>query len=326
MRLSSVRSLKQELVERVAEHAPPTTLSVLSARGARVEVPKPKPALALGVAPIGTSDKQFALAVRAFPGQRALARRVIEKAKLKPHELDVAMGVQYTPRISLRAGGSCGHFQIAAGTLGGFVEDDEAYYVLSNNHVLANSDSANVGDPILEPGPSDVRNRRFKTIAHLSRWIQLSPRRSNGVDAALAEFDDAVTDFYPWRYQGIGVMRPKAIDDRYQVSKVVKRGRTTGVTRGRVSAYELDGIVIDYGERGSPKLISYDDQLEFVHERPEQSPFSQPGDSGSFILDGESLRPYALLYGGGPDAAGIDRTLGHFMVDVLGSLNVSLVT
>lgn len=327
MRLSSVRSLKQELVERVvSEQAPATMLSVRSARGARVEVPKPKAVLALGVAPIGASNKDFALAVRAFPGQQQFARRMIEAAKVKGEELDVAMNVRYAPRSSLRAGGSCGHFQITAGTLGGFVEDDEAYYVLSNNHVLANSDSANVGDPILAPGPLDIKNGKFETIARLSRWIQLSPRRSNGVDAAVAAFDDSVTQFYPWRYAGIGKMRPHAIADRYEVSNVVKLGRTTGVTRGRVSAFELDGVVIDYGTPGNPKPISYDNQLEFVHEHPEVSPFSQGGDSGSFILDRENLRPYALLYGGGPDADGIDRTLGHFMVDVLSSLKVSLVT
>jgi hypothetical protein len=328
MRLSSVRSLKEEIVDRaLAEHVAPMTLAVRGARGARVEVPKPKAAVALGVAPIDASMKDFALAVRAFPGQQALARQVIRAANLKSHELDVATGVRYAPRHTLRAGGSCGHFRITAGTLGGFVEDESAYYVLSNNHVLANSDLADVGDPILAPGPVDISNRRFKTIAHLTRWTQLSPRRASGVDAAVAALDSEVTDFYPWHYQGIGAIDPRAVADRFEVSKVVKKGRTTGVTRGRVSAYELDGVVIDYAEAGAPpRLVSFDDQLEFVHERPDRSPFSQGGDSGSFILDAENLRPYALLYGGGPDDAGIDRTLGHFMVDVLGSLNVSLVT
>lgn len=144
------------------------------------------------------------------------------------------------------------------------------------------------------------------------------------MDAAVAAFDEGVTDFYPWQYQGIGAIDPRAIAERFEVSKVVKRGRTTGVTRGRVSAYELDGVVINYAEEGAPaRLVTFDDQLEFVHDRPEALPFSQGGDSGSFILDAESLRPYALLYGGGPDDAGIDRTVGHFMVDVLTSLNVT---
>ena len=71
--------------------------------------------------------------------------------------------------------------------------------------------------------------------------------------------------------------------------------------------------------------MTFDDQLEFVGHPDPKVPFSQPGDSGSFILDAKTLKPYALLYGGGPDDNGIDRTLGQFMPEVLESLGVWLV-
>lgn len=326
MRLSTARDLKQELVSQVrVDLIEPRVLALRRARSARIRVPSGKSVIAFGISPIPGSKRDFALAVRAFPGHERYARRMIANLRTRGRELDLATGVRYQPRTTLRAGGSCGHFQITAGTLGGFVEDDGDYYVLSNNHVLANSDAGNVGDPILQPGPADVKNSRFKVIGHLSRWIQLSPRRSNGVDAALATFDPQVKDFYPWFYTGIGTMPSEPVADRFEVSKVVKRGRTTGVTRGTVSAFELDGVSIDYGEPGNPKVVSFDDQLEFIHQTPERKAFSQPGDSGSFILDADTLRPYALLYAGGPDDQGIDRTLGHFMPDVLSSLKVQLV-
>ena len=72
------------------------------------------------------------------------------------------------------------------------------------------------------------------------------------------------------------------------------------------------------------RVMTYDDQIEIIGTPP-NTPFSQPGDSGSFILEQGSLRPYALLYGGGPDSNGIDRTLAQFMPEVLDSMGVRLV-
>jgi len=54
-------------------------------------------------------------------------------------------------------------------------------------------------------------------------------------------------------------------------------------------------------------------------------PFSKGGDSGSVIYDDASRRPYALLFADGPDATGRDRTLGHFLPDVLENLGVEML-
>jgi hypothetical protein len=292
---------------------------------AAVRVPHPRPKLvaAFGVAPTSRRT-DFLLAVRVFKGQERVAMPLIERQRVPPSELDLASGLVYRPRVTVRAGGSCGHFRITAGTLGGFVQDDDGYYILSNNHILANSDDCAVGDPVLQPGPLDVRQNRFTVIGDLTFWAPLGNGQGR-VDAAMAAFSDRVSHFYPWSYAGIGEIKRLPVDDRFATRNVIKRGRTTGVTRGVVSAFDLDGVAIDYSEaQDGSRTVTFDNQLEFVGAPPTR-PFSQPGDSGSLIIDRDSLRPYALLYAGGPDNQGIDRTLAHYLPEVLDELGVSLV-
>ena len=53
-------------------------------------------------------------------------------------------------------GYSVGHPAITAGTIGARVRDALGrVYILSNNHVLANSNGASIGDPAYQPGPFD---------------------------------------------------------------------------------------------------------------------------------------------------------------------------
>jgi hypothetical protein len=70
---------------------------------------------------------------------------------------------------------SIGHYQITAGTLGAIVTDTQsgAKLILSNNHVLANSNNGLVGDPILQPGPIDGGQNPADMVARLERFIQI---------------------------------------------------------------------------------------------------------------------------------------------------------
>lgn len=52
-------------------------------------------------------------------------------------------------------GTSIGHKNITAGTFGCVVQRGGAKLILSNNHVLANSNNASIGDEIYQPGPID---------------------------------------------------------------------------------------------------------------------------------------------------------------------------
>lgn len=118
-------------------------------------------------------------------------------------------GIQtLTKRARPAEGGySVGHFKITAGTIatcvydilpGGGVSPPAAgigmpprYYILSNNHVLANSNDAALGDPVLQPGPFDGGADPTDRIARLSRFIPITfepavprARHNNLVDAA----------------------------------------------------------------------------------------------------------------------------------------------
>ena len=60
-----------------------------------------------------------------------------------------------TDRFRPAPGGvSIGHVAITAGTLGCWVTKNGQKVILSNNHVLANSNDAEIGDAILQPRPS----------------------------------------------------------------------------------------------------------------------------------------------------------------------------
>ncbi|HEX2909010.1 MAG TPA: hypothetical protein VHO69_19210, partial [Phototrophicaceae bacterium] len=84
-----------------------------------------------------------------------------------------------TPRDRFRptipSGVSIGHYKITAGTLGTIVTDRTTgeKFILSNNHVLANSNDALVGDPILQPGTADGGQNPADIVARLERFVRI---------------------------------------------------------------------------------------------------------------------------------------------------------
>jgi hypothetical protein len=86
---------------------------------------------------------------------------------------------QQTPRERFRpiipAGVSIGHFKITAGTLGAVVKDSQTgdTLILSNNHVLANSNDAALGDAILQPAAMDGGVQPGDVVAKLERFVKI---------------------------------------------------------------------------------------------------------------------------------------------------------
>lgn len=218
-------------------------------------------------------------------------------------------GIQtLTRRIRPAEGGySVGHFRITAGTIATCVYDflpgatvsppahglgiPPRYYILSNNHVLANSNAALLGDPILQPGPFDGGSAPTDVIARLSRFIPITfeppvPRAShnNLVDAAIAEgqFHDLDREIY-WAGYVRGWRRKVNVGVGLRVRKT---GRTTNFTTGRITAINAT-VDVNYG---GGLVARFRDQIVTTN-------MSAGGDSGSLILTEDNVA-VGLLFAG----------------------------
>jgi len=85
-------------------------------------------------------------------------------------------------------GFSVGHPLITAGSIGARVADAAGnVFVLSNNHVLANSNDATIGDPALQPGPFDGGTAPADQIGTLAAFNTIDFSGGlNTIDAAIA--------------------------------------------------------------------------------------------------------------------------------------------
>lgn len=227
-------------------------------------------------------------------------------------------------------GFSVGHPAITAGTIGARVVDAAGnVFVLSNNHVLANSNAATVGDPILQPGPFDGGTAPADQIAtlHAFQPIVFTATASNTMDAAIALSN--VNDLWNETATDDCYGRPGStifgdadgdglFDDKTALLGVAvqKCGRTTKLTHGQVTGINAT-LSICY----EPVLFFCAKSARFVDQLIiEPGGFSGGGDSGSLIVtDDGNLMPVALLFAGGSTqtiANRIDLVLSHFGVSI----------
>ena len=215
-------------------------------------------------------------------------------------------------RVRPAEGGySVGHFRITAGTIATCVKDvnpplgiTSRYYILSNNHVLANSNNALINDPILQPGPADGGTNPADVIARLSRFVPLNFAGGNNlVDCAIAEgnFDDLNREVY-WIGYVNGTANPTV------GMQLQKTGRTTGHTTQRITA--INGTVnVNYGAGRVAKFIN-----QII-----TPVMGQGGDSGSLMVDMQN-RAVGLLFAGSATI-----TIACPIGPVLGSLGIKFL-
>ena len=331
MELSSVRELKQVLAETVLQNmaAPVRARAALgtAARPLATIEETPARSCALGVAP-REDKKDFVLAVRVQHRALENSREIDLIRRQAKGEVDVryvgAVGKraawQQQRQRPLRIGVSIGHVNVTAGTLGAFVRgrDDGTLFILSNNHVLANENRGRAGDAILQPGSLDGGRPGEDTVGQLSRFVRLKKRGINEHDCALATLDEGIEANLK-KLTGAGQLA--GLGDAFldEGTRVAKIGRTTGLTRGRVTAFELDNLVVgfDIGD------LRFDNQIEIEGEGEE--PFSLGGDSGSLIF-GADRRGVALLFSGSDQggANGQGLTYANPLRGVLDALKVNL--
>lgn len=188
--------------------------------------------------------------------------------------------------------------------------------ILSNNHLLANINQAQIGDPILQPGPYDGGTVENDEIAKLQEFVEikvlglsqcpvsaaivnvfnfiaqllgrktrltaLAGLEGNLVDCAIAKpyMGEDVSDII-LEVDGItGEAEPEV------GMKVKKSGRSSGLTHGQITQVNVSANV----NMGNGKIAIFMDQFAM-------GPLSKPGDSGSIILD-EGNRAVGLLFAG----------------------------
>lgn len=122
--------------------------------------------------------------------QDLVPRRFLENGSEIPTdviEVGVIKALHTNKHRPVLPGTSIGHFAITAGTLGIVVDRNGEKLILSNNHVLANENNAQLGDAIYQPGPYDG-GRADDKVAELADFIPIKFTGSNLVDCALARF------------------------------------------------------------------------------------------------------------------------------------------
>lgn len=234
----------------------------------------------------------------------------------------------HTGRIRPAPGGvSIGHRDITAGTLGCLVKKNGQTFILSNNHVLANSNEAVPGDPILQPGPYDGGRFPDDHIADLEQFVPISfigsgsvcstgrrimealnnIAKALGINLRLQIVNEAVGE----NLLDAAIARPINPEDVSEeimeigpiqgvmqgefCMAVKKSGRTTGLTTGEILQVDVT-VNVQYGQN---QIAQFTDQLM-------AGPMSQGGDSGSAVLD-ESNRLVGLLFAGSDNSTIINR-------------------
>ena len=268
-------------------------------------VPRVQRSVALGVAPY---REGYRLAVR-------VQRPALRHSPMVEHFIKEARGevdIRLIGRIDKRTGStpvpwyrlntrplligaSVGHVNVTAGTIGAFVTRGKAVYILSNNHVLANEDLAIPGDWIVQRGRFDGGKHPADDVARVRYWVRLKRSGTNFVDAALAAIQSRVA-YVPGLLRGLVSGRNRQLAGLGPAfldagATVYKAGRTTGPTRGRVTAFDLDNLVVNY-DAGN---LRFDNQIEI--ESSGRSPFSDGGDSGALIVNA-AMQAVALLFAG----------------------------
>jgi len=244
-----------------------------------------------------------------------------------------------TDRFRPAPGGiSIGHYEITAGTFSCLVKRGNELFILSNNHVLANSNAAQKGDAILQPGPIDGGTLANDQIATLEDFVPIV-FPGGGSSCKLANVAGAVfnvTSGLMGSHARMQVITTRAVEnlvdaaiarplnpadvgaDIFQIGTingvaegvlgmaVQKSGRTTGHTQDVIRQIDVT-VNVQYGSQ----TATFSDQLI-------AGPMSQGGDSGSAILSDQKELVGLLFAGSG------NSTIMNRIQNVFTQLNLSL--
>lgn len=230
------------------------------------------------------------------------------------------------------------------GTLGALIQNSSGtQYILSNNHVLARSDQASVGETIVQPGLIDDNCTPFgqpgaviTPVGMLTGFLSLKSATTNA-DAAIAAVDSNavsptgnILELGALQSNGTLAAAPPGIsstggkgENASLNMSVAKSGRTTGLTCASISALSLD-VQVDYFTdcaETKPYLTKvFTNQIAITGNQ-----FSDAGDSGSLVVDSATAEPVGLFFAGGIDkTTGVSEGVANPVSDVLSELGTQV--
>jgi hypothetical protein len=226
------------------------------------------------------------------------------------------------------------------GTLGSLIQNSSgAQFLLSNNHVLARSDQASVGETIVQPGLIDDNCTPFgqagaanTAVGALTGFLSLKSASTNA-DAAIAAVNAGAVNTGGSILE-LGALQPNGTlaaappgtsssggkgESATLNMSVAKSGRTTGLTCASVSALSLD-VSVDYftdcAETKPYTTKMYTSQIAVTGNQ-----FSDAGDSGSLVVDSSNAEPVGLFFAGGINTSGVSEGVANPVGDVLSELS-----
>lgn len=277
------------------------------------------PSVALGISESVYKDEDFLLAVRIQSESERdasiseeiseLCNGEAEILSLPVLDLEAEFNLRGTHR-PLQIGSSIASLAGTAGTLGLIVRrsDSGGRFILSNHHVLVRAHTLD----IVQPGPSDNGTSRHK-VATLAGYAPIEPDRINYIDAAIAEISPNISDKGNLLPNGVTIS--KVSNPPVRRSKVSKTGRSTGHTIGTVRASAVHHVKVKYGNT----VAYFSDCIEIVGTN---GAFSQPGDSGSVILN-DKMEAVGLLFAGG-EIGGVKVTYACNLTKAMDLLELSI--
>lgn len=229
------------------------------------------------------------------------------------------------------------------GTLGALVEDSQKnQFILSNNHVLAESDQGRPGDAIDQPGmiddgcvPLSHAGSTLRPVATLKYVVPLATSNTD-VDAALAAVAPGAVDPDGSILQLAAPTHPVSASDMLAAAppvagtgevltasnlsgmRLAKSGRTTGLTCSAVAAVDLS-VKVEYfkdcAETQPYYTKIFTGQIGITGNR-----FSDSGDSGALVVDASNAEPVGLFFAGGTDGKGHGLSIANPIGEVLREL------
>ncbi len=232
---------------------------------------------------------------------------------------ETSVNVRKNRMDPLASGVSVSNAKCSAGTLGAIVydEQDGAPYLLSNWHVLHGKEGE-IGDSIVQPGGRDNDKEEMN---HAGRLIRSYVGKEGDCAIATIEGRGFTEEIY-----GLGT-KICELGDPELLDKVVKSGRTTGVTFGVIVRINVL-IKLYYGKGVGYKEIECFEIAVDDEYPPEDGEISSGGDSGSVWMiaeDGKATGKMAGLHFAGETSRDVyEHALACYPKPVFRKLGIRL--